>query len=1365
MNSNVKLFIGNKEVEFLKEPDIFYNWTETDLRNPITTQNSFSKTITIEGTKNNNDIFGHYWNLERYQKYGGDVGQYFNASYKVPFSLYINGNLFEKGYIKLEKIKNINNKLNYEICLYGSLGNFLFNLTTNYVDGSVKTLADLTYYDNNDEELDLDFVISRDTVKEAWNNIDNDNSKWSTINFGSFYTGVPEEIDANKVLINTSGYPETIKTRVQDGSTTYETYNGWAMGETKDQLTQFEVKDLRSYLQVPVIRVKQIFNSLCRPINNRGQYDNGFEVELDEDFFNHKNPYYENTFITLPQIPKLNFNLAGTGSTTYRVTDHNFLHPNIPNTKYINFNLLNPIGSEGGRVKITLNPRVWVRDPIDGGGVGINPLYLMKQYQRNGRWEGLYRHGYAVQVYAISDDSPSTSIFNQTVLGGSEVYWYTDNDKTGYPFTFNASSAVPVVTGTGTKDVFGCWYHVEDGPTGQDPSLYGFMESQGGIVIETDLPAGTKQVRIWMEMCSETNSDESVIYQENNIDVTNYYAFPDIRYADSDEDWDGVAEVTDYGGVTVPDIENNTFYSYKRISKKMLLTTSYSVCDFLMSYCKMFGLYIYKDKSEDKIYITTRNNFYNRDKVEDLTGLIDISKGVTINPLFVDSKFITLTTPLEKTDFSEQYKNNYGVDYGMKKISTGFEFNADTKELIKSSLKSAVDCNKQSIYNFKSIDGINPYVFNQFKETLYKNGVIYDEDVDDATYDINIQKKKIASVYKHNTYNANYPYYDIIQHLDFENQRKPVSTEGVLVFYNGKKNVMDAEYHLTDDMTVMSTLNNKPCWIMTRVEHNSGNDFCYRVNELPLFSRYLITSASTGAVDSVILQSLDYGSPRELYVPGLINTPEADLYSKYYSRYYSDLFDVNTKVLECYIKPDKIFTELDMRYFYWFKNSIWRLNKITDYNPVSNSLVKCEFIKVQDLENITNVDISVLVKINVILNSYVIDAIGGTISGVVDVTNYGSWRVSGISGATASVVPNRGSGSTNITISIPEYTGYTDRTIQIEFKTEDDSQIVNITQKGIDGIDVKFYDREYPSTATTLTYHVFTSHNSTVTLYKDGVEVDDNQFSAGVYENETFTILPNTTNSAITYVLIGRTDDGTATSTDEVTQLAQELTFKWTDTNTSATTEIVGSASTTASKQFTTNMTGLIVNYSGCVESASITGDIVTANYTANPSTSAREGGVMVMNGSTVVGTFGIIQNGQEAYEKVYLPVVVRDSGGHQSGILNVIGVNGVDSGNLYNYNGYLEGIETPIEITLHNPTTTSAYTVSLTFDNQQGRGQMTLDSYDTGTQTNVRYLELSNVPINWQTTTGLTIDFSVTLLGAEEENSEEDSEENSDNE
>lgn len=66
MRKNIKLFIANKEVDCSEGISLPMTYTVEDFQNPTIVKNSFSKTISIPGTKNNNKIFGEIYKLDRF---------------------------------------------------------------------------------------------------------------------------------------------------------------------------------------------------------------------------------------------------------------------------------------------------------------------------------------------------------------------------------------------------------------------------------------------------------------------------------------------------------------------------------------------------------------------------------------------------------------------------------------------------------------------------------------------------------------------------------------------------------------------------------------------------------------------------------------------------------------------------------------------------------------------------------------------------------------------------------------------------------------------------------------------------------------------------------------------------------------------------------------------------------------------------------------------------------------------------------------------------------------------------------------------------------------------------------------------------
>lgn len=97
--------------------------------------------------------------------------------------------------------------------------------------------------------------------------------------------------------------------------------------------------------------------------------------------------------------------------------------------------------------------------------------------------------------------------------------------------------------------------------------------------------------------------------------------------------------------------------------------------------------------------------------------------------------------------------------------------------------------------------------------------------------------------------------------------------------------------------------------------------------------------------------SLDFEAPFQVfYTPNFGATySNNNLYNKYWSQFIDEITDYNSSIVTAWfwLTPLDIM-EVDFRNVYRFLGQNFRLNKIYDYNPSSNSLTKCEFIKVKN---------------------------------------------------------------------------------------------------------------------------------------------------------------------------------------------------------------------------------------------------------------------------------------------------------------------------------------------------------------------------------------------------------------------------------
>ena len=97
-------------------------------------------------------------------------------------------------------------------------------------------------------------------------------------------------------------------------------------------------------------------------------------------------------------------------------------------------------------------------------------------------------------------------------------------------------------------------------------------------------------------------------------------------------------------------------------------------------------------------------------------------------------------------------------------------------------------------------------------------------------------------------------------------------------------------------------------------------------------------------------ETLDFGISRELYVPNCTYGQNIGVYNEYWKHYISDVYSINTRVMECYCfldNIDKVFRE-----FYYYDNCLWILSKIVDWS-MDTKLCKAMFIKVNDIDNYT----------------------------------------------------------------------------------------------------------------------------------------------------------------------------------------------------------------------------------------------------------------------------------------------------------------------------------------------------------------------------------------------------------------------------
>jgi hypothetical protein len=152
-----RIFIEDNELDISQSLTNQITYAIDDLRNLDSKSTSFTKTIIIPGTANNNKIFGNIFefnNANFYDESYANVLSNFNAMVNAYARIEVNGLQIMKGHLRLLEIIRDGNGVEYECAIIGELGSFINTL------GNLR-LEDLDFSDYNHN-------YTSDNITQSW---------------------------------------------------------------------------------------------------------------------------------------------------------------------------------------------------------------------------------------------------------------------------------------------------------------------------------------------------------------------------------------------------------------------------------------------------------------------------------------------------------------------------------------------------------------------------------------------------------------------------------------------------------------------------------------------------------------------------------------------------------------------------------------------------------------------------------------------------------------------------------------------------------------------------------------------------------------------------------------------------------------------------------------------------------------------------------------------------------------------------------------------------------------------------------------------------------------------------------------------
>ena len=943
-----ELYINGKKVEFDSEGvSILFQRQRTDYTNPTIVKNSFTKTIKIPGTKINNEIFNEIWKLDRVQ-----WSNAFNASKRTPFILINNGNLVEQGYVKLNNIvwNSNTNSYTYEVTLYGELGNLLYGLSYN-IDSvteevSPLTLADLDFGFNG-------FKITKDLVSSAWKRLEGDSSVsgdnykvFDTINFMVSYDGIPSannfdtkrvwcSVDRNAAVRwkDQNYYANQFPSEIVQDEVTYKYINTkftrmdpedhYGLMELKKELTPLEMRDLRSYLLRPVVRISKIFEAIGNYINTHY----GYTIDLSDSFF--RSTEFTSTWMTLPMLYEINPDVeTGTVFTKKQL----FSETSSPASYLISYCKIYGIYLD---VDYYTKKLVLKRLPhfFDSGKINELKIDLSKE----------------IKITPLSFDKASYT-FDYDEGEGEFLDKYKDiygiqygSKKVNTGYRFDASTA-PYID----NNIF------RQGVDSLDQSIYYKYPYAVRNTFGTDMlfayPVG---------LMDEANIPT---YKLFNIDTFNTTG--EVKTVDGEmiPDWYPGVYDTSSSSVQVYNIINSG-YQFMNVwwagLRQNIWQDSFPKLQFHSEDNKSVdGKNVlvrfdgFRSSSYGKISNTEDRTFWNVESYND--GTIDATK---VNYLLSDDnaylKSIIGTNCYYDNPIPDYSVNNYilrinkipsfvrgGYNYSRRSVINPAFYTAsfNTQNFSTSSSSVSVPGKTPSYY----ITAINTSSGRQY--AYFTNNSIY-----------NNHKYFIAAAIKTNYASTirsgnDYAYPDIIGSTLID--KKDISyTTGVQLIGS----IVQATTSGYNKITSLSTYD-----VTSPVSFYTYYLIAYDLTELGLDNTITTVDAAItyfGLTEKKVgylydlTRTLDFGVSRELYVPSCTYDKGIGVFDVYWSDYISDVYSINTKVFDCSCYLDNI--DEVFREFYYYDNSLWILSKMVDWN-IETKLCKATFIKVNDIINYTS---------------------------------------------------------------------------------------------------------------------------------------------------------------------------------------------------------------------------------------------------------------------------------------------------------------------------------------------------------------------------------------------------------------------------
>lgn len=965
MNCEISLFVNGNKVDIINQEEFSQQFSLTmsfsDLYSPDLVVDSYSKSITLPGTANNNAIFGHIWKID-----SNNIEQ-FNASQLSNFELYLNNELWQSGTAQLTEITRSNNTYSYKVTLFGTVTKVMSMLLNSDIDDeSNKLLRSLKYPSKLRHTLN-DMMLYMMWNSSYYNGIVNLNDY---MNYVPCQNGLYDNFDSSKTLTpalpwltgDTKGpdteHPYLTCTPVAYKETNYASTNGnnhITIASSEDQeFDEYSLQQWRVEYQRPAVRMNKLIEQIVKDASTDAS------INLDSDFFNINNPYWYNTYLTLSQYTTD----PDEGDINANITDYSTKYVDINTTSVswdLNFEQTDGnvtlfdadsstvvyYGALSGTKKLSLEFMIKVSVlsdvKLEKGEAANEPVYMNGYYTGtmgtiidNSKWTRRTWNVTAIAnsgAYSASSSPFTNGAYDSSIHSGIYCYNYIYGTQWRYLYnlwpyeTYNNNYPnYPYQYTTTNGDVRATWKSYQ--PT-DDPKYY-WKPFKLDLDLSSLNDTGTLTIRVNNidhrfialndGMVVRANKTLPVLISIKGItaapagtsSLNNYYPY---NYG-----YTGIGAHATYNtAIRSGDNFNGKYSGFAPsvVTTDDMFDTTTTQGEILLNYTKLCGL-LYDTDSHGNITIMSRNKFFTDYKIIDWTDKVDLSKDYTIKPIPFNTRYLEMKYKAGDSYYEKKYSSEFGLEYGEKKINTGYAFNSQTTQLL---------------------------------DTIFTNTVMASE----PRYDYQIEFRYIGKEVPDNYFGfikrgVELPAFAYPCYFTKDGDKKNKSDAKYSLLFNaGKK---ENAGHITIDSSIMlsedaSVNGGQFCWVSPTVD--SGISSFER-----LFRHTDYTPNFTTHYDNF---SWDIGYPRISYEGDTTSSypSGSTVYSRFWEEYISEIYNVKNKILTCYVKLSWIdILNFSFKNFVTINGVLYHPNKLLNVNPLSDDPIQVELIQVQNIDAYTN---------------------------------------------------------------------------------------------------------------------------------------------------------------------------------------------------------------------------------------------------------------------------------------------------------------------------------------------------------------------------------------------------------------------------